>query len=163
MDREITNAEIESVSLGFEGHGIFTFNINVHYGGGSTQGCGGYALSEHTIHRPVGTEILTAILKTVGCNEWNELEGTPIRVDRRGHRIVAIGHYIKDEWLHFGNFCESYPNDKTIIEDLQKQVSAFVRANEIVFADMARWGKEAATANRRIAALKGVVTKMKKS
>jgi hypothetical protein len=108
---ETLNAKIEHVSLGFD-HGIFTFNLHCEYSGGSGQGCGSIALSEHDRRRPVGTEILAEILSTVGINYWEELPGTRIRVRREREMIIAVGHYMDDRWINFVEFCKPYNEEK---------------------------------------------------
>ncbi len=96
---KIKNAIIESVSLGFEGHGILSSNITLDYGG-SGQGFGGYAFGgEYTDYWVRG------VLEALEVEEWSKLKGTSIRVKIDGDgefdgRIIAIGHIIKDKWFY---------------------------------------------------------------
>lgn len=65
---------IKSTSLGIdEDHGIFTFWLNMDYGG-SGQGVGGYNLTQ-TAHK-----FVPAILKAVGVSAWEQLAGKTIFV-----------------------------------------------------------------------------------
>lgn len=45
-------------------------------------------------------EFIFELLDTVGVISWEQLPGTPCRVeiDENG-RVVAIGHYVGDKWL----------------------------------------------------------------
>ena len=71
LQREV--GRIQSTSLGFEDHGIFTFVLHMDYGGAG-QGVGGYYLKE------TAGEFIPAILKAVGVNTWEELKGRTIFV-----------------------------------------------------------------------------------
>ncbi len=105
---QIKNAKIESTFLGWEDHGIFTYNIVVSYGG-SSQGFGQRALDE-PIHNEKdeflcrqgtawGMEMVISLLRVVGVGSWEKLAGTPVRVKIKDGLIVAIGHYLEENWL----------------------------------------------------------------
>ena len=67
--------------LGFEDHGIFSFNLAFDFGG-TGQGTGHY-----NINGPVGGPLIKAILETLGAHEWKDLDGT----------IVYV-LYAEDDW-----------------------------------------------------------------
>ncbi len=86
MRKEI--ARIQSTSLGFEGHGIFTAVLNVDYGG-SNQGLGG-----HNLVRIVNNYI-PAVLRACCVSRWEDLPGRTIFVlfapeDAGGFRPLGI-------------------------------------------------------------------------
>lgn len=92
---EIKNAIIKETMLGYEGHGILTFNITVGYGGSSFQNLGGYALGgDYT------SKVIKGILDTVGVNSWEELDGQHVRVKIVDQRISEIGNYLDDQWFN---------------------------------------------------------------
>lgn len=84
------NAKIQSTQLGYEDHGILTFQINVDYGG-TAQGFGGYAIGGLKIEKVIG-----GILKTVGVENWEHLIGKPVRVVIDNGIISALMHYLDD-------------------------------------------------------------------
>lgn len=93
---EVINAKIESTMLGFEDHGLFTFWLRLDYGGGG-QGFGGYVLG-----KSYTTDIITGILKTVGVDNWEDLKGQHIRVEKGigfNGIILRIGHFLEDKWF----------------------------------------------------------------
>jgi len=104
---EIKNARIESVSLGYEDHGILTCMLHLDYGG-SGQGFGGYVLDyynkdiEERVGTAYGMEFIILILKTVGVEKWEDLVGKNIRVKAEDTKIIAIGHILKDNWFEPG-------------------------------------------------------------
>jgi len=99
---KIINAQIESTMLGYEDHGILTISLTLDFGEGSVQGFGGYSLGSRNnsdgkaLHRH-----LTEILKVVGVDTWEELQGQYIRVKKEGidSRITAIGNLLEDKWF----------------------------------------------------------------
>lgn len=95
MDKEeIKNGRIESTSLGFEDHGIFTYSITIDYGG-SGQGFGGYALGgEYT------DKVIKGLIKAVGVENWEDLKGEYVRVKLVNRRITEIGHLLEDKWFN---------------------------------------------------------------
>lgn len=117
MSIEIKNAVIESTMLGDEDHGIFSCYLNLNYGG-SGQSFGGYALDRHNGERNAksrrigtgyGCEFIKRILETLEVASWEKLPKTNIRVKAEGHKVHAIGHFLKDQWFspetdaHLGN------------------------------------------------------------
>jgi hypothetical protein len=108
-DREIRNAVIVRTSLGFEDHGIFTFYINLDYGG-SGQGFGGYGMCDPVFDEPghkfrcrrgtaFGAEAIMRLLKVVGVEKWEDLKGKSVRADCEHTKVHRLGHYLKDEWV----------------------------------------------------------------
>lgn len=106
---EIKNAQIESTSLGPEGHGILTCWLHVTYNG-TGQGFGGYAFDGYDKEKKCryctafGMEYIRRLLEVTGVDYWEKLVGTYIRVRVRGEsllneKIVAIGHITKDKWF----------------------------------------------------------------
>lgn len=108
MEREIKNAKIDGVRLGYEDHGIFTCSLTMNYGGAG-QGFGGYSLDtpngkrgkdSRRIGTAYGMEFLIHVLKTVGVDTWEELKGKHIRVDCEWGKVHGIGHIIEDKWFY---------------------------------------------------------------
>ena len=105
---EIKNAKIESTTLGYEDHGIFTFMLHLDYGH-SGQGFGGYALDEPKppldrlrVDRQgtaMGMQVIIEILNTVGVQNWEDLPGQYIRVEADHTKVIRIGHLLEDKWF----------------------------------------------------------------
>lgn len=88
------NAVIGETFLGWEDHGIPTFNLRLDYSG-SCQGFGGYDL-----RLPVYAEkMLWRVMKTLGVNSWEDLPGTHCRARCEQDKIHEIGHIIEDKWF----------------------------------------------------------------
>jgi len=89
---EIENGKIERTFLGVEGHGIFTGWIHMA-GEGWGQGFGGRVLDgDYT------ATWIRGVLEAVGVDEWEQLIGKPVRVERTGGTLTGLGHYYKDQW-----------------------------------------------------------------
>lgn len=93
------NAIIESVTLGFEGHGILSCSIVVNYGDGGSQAFGGYNLND-------GSYLLKwikGLLETFEIEDIQELkhENCRVELDSDGYnaKIISIGHIVKDKWF----------------------------------------------------------------
>lgn len=106
------NALIKSTFLG---GGIFTFWLNLDYGGAG-QGAGGYGLDTSVDGERVGTAsgltLIMEILKTLRVESWEELPGTFIRVRHNDNRIHAIGHILENRWLDFSEFWKEQRRDR---------------------------------------------------
>lgn len=93
---EFYNAEIKSVYLGEEDHGIMTSMIQLDYERGS-QGFGGYNLTQaDSLH-----EWITGIMSALEAREYGpKLIGKTVRVafNRKNYMIEGIGHIIKDRF-----------------------------------------------------------------
>lgn len=109
---EIKNAKIESTMLGYEDHGIMTFALNIVFDECCHCGIGGYALdiynkeTETRIFTAKGMKAISEILKVVGVNTWEELQGKYIRIKYEGHgtTIHEIGNLMLNKWLNFKYF-----------------------------------------------------------
>ena len=86
------NAVVTKVSLGYEDHGIPTCFLFLQHEKGS-QGFGGYDL------RYYGIDFILQILKAVGVDTWEGLQGKSVRVKESDGRLSAIGHFIEDRWF----------------------------------------------------------------
>ncbi len=110
---ETKNATITRTILGFENHGIFSFMLQLDYGGAG-QGFGGYALDnfskEHDrrLGTAAGMDLISRILTLLDVKKWEDLPGTSIRVRAEHNKIHAIGHYLRDDWLDIEKHFESW-------------------------------------------------------
>lgn len=102
---QVENAVIKSVSISNEDHGCLTAWLYVEFDGGGC-GFGGYMLGRRDednvkMHKGHCAEFLNRCMKTVGQDRWEDLEGRPLRVlhEGLGGGIVAVGHYLRDEWF----------------------------------------------------------------
>ena len=77
-------AKVTSTFLGFEDHGIFTFNLMLNYGD-SGQGAGSYDLRGDWC-----AATLQAILRACGVDQWEKIKGRTIiaLVDKQGFGLV---------------------------------------------------------------------------
>ena len=105
--REIKNAKIRSTMLGVEDHGIFTFVLNLDYGG-SGQGFGTFCLDEPLkkdgkflgrVGTAVGMDAIMKVLDVIGVGSWEKLPGQVLRAESDMCQIYRIGHFMKDEWF----------------------------------------------------------------
>ena len=95
----IQNAKITGTSLGNDDRGP-SFWVFVDYGG-SGQGFGGYRLG--------GTftdYVLFGVLNALKVDKWEDLKGTPVRVEIEDGTIKAIGHYLEDKWFNPKEFSD---------------------------------------------------------
>lgn len=110
--KEVLNARITSVSLGYGDHCILTFGLGLEISGGGCCVFGGYALDnydkelEDRFPTAAGFECLTKIMETVGVGKWEDLKGQYIRVVYRGlgNSIIEIGNILEDRWFNIENF-----------------------------------------------------------
>jgi|SRR6185436_2271677 len=114
---EVKNAKIQGTSLGYEDHGIFTFNIQLDYGG-SGQGTGGYCMDTFSpekakrIPTMYGMALIMRILEVVGVDKWEDIPGKHIRVRATYCKVEAIGNLLKEDWLDFEKFSREYRTNK---------------------------------------------------
>ena len=113
MNEIIKNAQISDTMLGLEDHGIMTYMIGLDYGS-SGQEFGGFTLDEpikdkddNFIERrgtAYGMELIMKILEILEVDSWEKLIGQHIKVklsdDTLGGKIIAIGHFLKDQWFN---------------------------------------------------------------
>ena len=117
--REVLNAQITSVSLGYEDHGILTFGLGLNMSDGTSCIFGGYALDtydkelERRICGRYSMECLTEIMKTLGVEKWEHLKGKYIRVvsESWGTPISKIGNLMKDQWFDIKEFFEKHSDE----------------------------------------------------
>lgn len=95
--------KIRKVRLGIEGHGIFTFFVEIEFDG-TTQSFGSYGLdsrdaaTEKRVGRHGAIPLLRSILEAAEVGWWEDLPGKIIRVRRDGGLIRQIGHAYKNKW-----------------------------------------------------------------
>lgn len=114
--KEVLNARITSVSLGYENHCILTFGLGLEISGGGGCVFGGYALDTYDkeagerIPTAAGFECLTKIMQTVGVSNWEDLKDKYIRVVSRGIglSIIEIGNIMEDKWFNIEEFFEDH-------------------------------------------------------
>ena len=127
------NASIESTTLGFEDHGIFTFYLHLSYTGtrtGSHQSFGGYSLTNPIYKKAegrkrgefirnkgcaFGADILLKILETLKVEAWEKLPGTPLRVRMDKGKISEIAHFLEDNWLNMKELYEEH-HDQDMVD-----------------------------------------------
>ena len=109
---EVHNAAIKRTFLGIEGHGIFTFSIELEFGVGG-QCFGNYALisgskPNHSI------SLLKDIINVVGVDSWEKLLGKYVRVVQSHCKVYGIVNITKDtqylfidEWFKEHNIDDS--------------------------------------------------------
>jgi hypothetical protein len=93
MNRQIKNAQISDTMLGFEDHGIMTALVSLDFGGAS-QGFGGYALGG-----AFGVEFIKKVLRVVGVDHWEQLQGQHVRADFDGSKVYRLGNILRDDWF----------------------------------------------------------------
>lgn len=103
---KIKNARIASTTLGYEDHGILTFNLDLH-GASWSQGFGGWPLDrwdaaqKQRVGQAGAIERIAVVLKVVGVDSWEQLEGKLVRVrwdTDESDAISAIGNIVDDTW-----------------------------------------------------------------
>jgi len=85
---ETKNATISSTFLGFEDHGLLTFQIHMKYFNGG-QSFGNYQSK---------VEHIEGILNALDERAWEDLPGTACRVRCDQAHIESIGHFLKESW-----------------------------------------------------------------
>lgn len=103
---EIENATITNTFLGYEDHGFLTFSLTVQ-GSGWGVAIGNIALDEYDsekekrVPHPKSMEVIADILRVVGVDCWEKLEGQHIRVQTNGlgGRVSKFGNLIEEKWL----------------------------------------------------------------
>lgn len=104
---EIRNAKIISTHLGYNEIGILTFSLTLEIAGGGV-GCYGNCvldtydrITDRRVPVAHSMECITAILKIVGVDIWENLAGRYIRIEDNGWggRIDKIGNLMEDTWM----------------------------------------------------------------
>jgi hypothetical protein len=89
MSKEIINAVIKKVEIGFEKGNLVWWIFFDHEKG--SQGFGGIRLKAEHIEK---------ILRVAESQTWEALVGKPCRIDWTSTNIRGIGHFIKkDKWF----------------------------------------------------------------
>lgn len=105
---EVENASVGKVTLGDSDRGSLTAVLMMDLADGCTQGFGTYYLGKLdggnlTRERSYGwgfcAEFIARCLKCCGKSEWGDLPGSPVRVLSVNGLLLALGHYLKDEWF----------------------------------------------------------------
>lgn len=86
QEYQIELGRIRSTMLGYEGHGIFTFVLDMDFGG-TGQGAGSYNLNQS---KYVGF-FVKRVLDIVGANSWEELTNRSVFVLRTEHNDIIKG------------------------------------------------------------------------
>lgn len=89
---EIKNGLIEKTYLGLI-NDMFTMQIIVRYNKHQEQMYGMFIIDS--------PEYITKLLEVLGVISWNELEGTPVRVEATDEEIYKIGNFIEDKWYDY--------------------------------------------------------------
>lgn len=96
----IVNAMIRSVMLGREDAGVLTCWVSLEYGDGSVQGFGGTSLYNERCNKDVAGRFIWRLLDICGVDDWSKIRGIPVRVRLENDKAVALGHFMKEEWLN---------------------------------------------------------------
>lgn len=135
---EIKNAVIKSTRLGVAhtDHGILSFSITLDYGGAG-QAYGQLVLDDVNplyqagdrkapvrIATSLGSSLLLAVDR-VFKKDWEDLRGISCRALIEEGRIVALGDFLRDEWLWFDGkeFAVSTLEDRAVSHFLKKVLS----------------------------------------
>lgn len=114
---EIVNAVIRNISLGYEDHGIFTAYLHLDHEKG-IQSFGGYFLDTYDeelkmrLGKAWGLQFIIQVMKVIGVDKWEDLQGKHIRADLEHTKIHGIGHIIEDRWF----YPENDPTLKIVLE-----------------------------------------------
>lgn len=108
---KIENAQITSVDLSMEDHGVLTFYMTLE-GAGFGVCYGGYCIGKGYVGASEfegsakGIEYIMRIMDTVGVAKFQDLNGKYIRVATKGwgSTVKIIGNLIKDQWLDAEEF-----------------------------------------------------------
>jgi len=100
---DIKNAVIKDATITNDDHGCLSAWLHLDYGG-SGQGFGGFALylpksfKSHEI-KSVAGHFIWRCMEIAGVSEWEDLEGSTIRVKSAHSAVHAIGHIVNDDWF----------------------------------------------------------------
>lgn len=103
---EIRNAKIKSTSLGFVEHGLLSAWLNLEYSSSEGQGFGGYYLIG-----PAMAGFVTEVLKIVGVDRWEDLNGKCIRVKQDHNKVYEVGNLLEDMWFNPKKYMEKFKCD----------------------------------------------------
>ena len=109
VQQQIENARIDTVSIDNDGD-ILTFSLGLEGDGWCVSyGCVLDSFDRITQQRrahPLAMECIREIMKTIGVNRWEDLEGKYCRVKNEGlgKSICEIGNIISDKWFNYKTF-----------------------------------------------------------
>jgi len=98
------NAMIEQAELGFNEKDIFTFIITLDTAG-KKRYFGGIRLDTYDERRnrcvgtALGLDMIMQLMRVAGARTWDEMVGRHVRVKKTATRVLAIGHFVKDQWF----------------------------------------------------------------
>lgn len=101
----VLNAEIRDATLSNEDHNSLIATLGLRREGGTHQGFGGHILhpnpddDDYTLGAGYAGHFIWRVLSIAGVHEWSGLRGRPIRVLEFEGLLVAIGHYLDDDWF----------------------------------------------------------------
>lgn len=114
MREDIINMQIIDTCLGVNDHGCFTFTLFLENGTGMRCGFGGWRL------RRAGSDLLRAVIETVGVKSWEDLKGMYIRVKFDERQAIAISHILKDNWLDIEEWFKKWKAENR--SELEKEI-----------------------------------------
>lgn len=100
---EIRNAIIRETHLGYDDCGIFTYRIELDYGG-SGQAAGMITLGGEYTHK-----VVKGLIDIVGVKSWEELKGKHVRVIAEATCVHDIGNILDDgRWFNIETSMTDY-------------------------------------------------------
>ena len=102
---KVLNAEICDVTLSNADHNMLTVCIGLKLEGGMHQGFGSYMLHHnpedegYTLGVGYAGHFIWRSMSIAGVHEWSKLRGRPIRALEFERSLIAIGHYLDDDWF----------------------------------------------------------------
>lgn len=94
MNIEIKNAIIIEATIGYEGHGILTADLVLELDGAHV------VFGNWNLNDDACAPFIKNCLDTVEVDRFDKLKNKVIRVRFEDHKIVAIGHPIKEKWFN---------------------------------------------------------------
>ena len=84
---------VKKTFLGWEDHGIFTFNLELEGDRCST------TVGNYVLEGPEVSSFLQSILTITSRDQWERIPGSYVRVYSKGLLSVGFGHVMKDLWF----------------------------------------------------------------
>lgn len=97
---EIVNARIDAADLNFGQRRMLIPDLAFDYGG-SFQGA--FQIRLRSDESDIGGWFVERLLQTLEADSWLALHHVPVRIKRgKGPQgeIIAVGHFIKDQWFN---------------------------------------------------------------
>lgn len=111
---------IKSVMLGIEDHGLFTFQLDINFGG-TGQGFGTYCLDTYDpikkerVGTAFGCTAILQLLRAVGVQEWKDLVGKAVWCYRNEkgaiEQIEAPAYHDHEGYLNMKELSEEFKKD----------------------------------------------------